>query len=107
MPRHTPEAMAMAQTVMAKHVVFRLQDGRDIMDVQFHELRKLAERGRAKARAYARESVIANYLVTHCPYANPDPFQKAGAYFPGHLLDAAIAEADKQTRNDRKELSHG
>ena len=88
--------MAAVQGIMAKSIVFRLQDGRDIMEVQFRELDKIARQSAKIATAYARQAVVAQYLIEHCPYANPDPGEKVGSYFPVKTIELAIAHADKK-----------
>lgn len=96
MPKRDASAMAAIQGIMAKSITFRLQDGRNIMDVAFHELVKIKRDGIKHATAFARESIVADYLLQHCTYANPDPHEKVGAYFPLKMIELAIAEADKK-----------
>lgn len=96
LPRREARAMSAIQGIMAKSIVFRLQDGRDIMDVQFHELKKIKHGAMKRATAFAREAVVADYLLKNCTYANPDPFERVGAYFPQKLLELAMAEANKK-----------
>ena len=62
----------------------------------FHELVKIKRNGIKHATAFARESIVADYLLQHCSYANPDPHEKVGAYFPPKMIELAIAEADKK-----------
>lgn len=95
-PKRDVSAMSAIQGIMAKSITFRLQDGRNIMDVPFHELVKIKRHGIKQATAFAREAVVADYLLQHCTYANPDPFEKVGAYFPPKMIELAIAEADKK-----------
>jgi hypothetical protein len=95
-PSRGVSAMAAVQGIMAKSIVFRLQDGRDIMEVQFRELDKIARQSAKIATAYARQAVVAQYLIEHCPYANPDPGEKVGSYFPVKTIELAIAHADKK-----------
>lgn len=95
-PKRDASAMAAIQGIMAKSITFRLQDGRNIMDVAFHELVKIKRNGIKHATAFARESIVADYLLQHCSYANPDPHEKVGAYFPPKMIELAIAEADKK-----------
>lgn len=96
MPRRAPAAMQAIQGIVAKAIEFHLQDGRNIMDAQFHELRKIADTATKRARAWGREAIVARYLLDNCPVANPDPFDKVGAYFPVKTIELAIAEADKK-----------
>ena len=95
-PSRGVSAMAAVQGIMAKSIVFRLQDGRDIMEVQFRELDKIARQSAKIATAHARQAVVARYLIEHCPYANPDPGEKVGSYFPVKTIELAIAHADKK-----------
>ena len=88
--------MQAIQGIVAKAIEFHLQDGRNIMDAQFHELRKIADTATKRARAWGREAIVARYLLDNCPVANPDPFDKVGAYFPVKTIELAIAEADKK-----------
>lgn len=81
-------AIGAIQQIAAKVIVFRLSDDRDIMDVQFHELKKIEEQG-------AREMFVARYLRINCPYANPDPFMTVGELYPPKTLELAVAEANK------------
>lgn len=96
MPSRAPSAMASIQGIMAKAIVFRLQDGRNIMDAQFGELARIERDGVKVAKKYAREAIVARYLRENCRYANPDPFEKVGNYFPIKTLELALAEADKK-----------
>lgn len=96
LPRRSARAMSAIQGIMAKSITFRLQDGRDIMDVQFHELKKIKHGAMKRATAFAREAIVADYLLKNCTYANPDPFERVGAYFPQRLIELAVAEADKK-----------
>lgn len=96
MPRRAPAAMQAIQGIVAKAIEFHLQDGRNIMDAQFHELRKIADTATKRARAWGREAIVARYLLDNCPVANPDPFDKVGAYYPVKTIELAIAEADKK-----------
>lgn len=89
-------AMSAIQGIMAKSITFRLHDGRNIMDAQFHELTKIERNGVSHATAFAREAFVARYLREHCTFANPNPFEKVGKYFPQKILEQAIAEADKK-----------
>lgn len=95
-PKRDVSAMSAIQGIMAKSITFRLQDGRNIMDVPFHELVKIKRNGIKHATAFARESIVADYLLQHCAYANPDPHEKVGSYFPPKMIELAIAEADKK-----------
>lgn len=90
-------AIAAIQGIMAKHIVFKLRDGRDIMDAQFHELPKIENNGIQSARQYTREALVAKYLREHVTYANPDPFSRIGDLFPQKTLELAIIEAEKET----------
>lgn len=96
MPRRAPAVMHAIQGIVAKAIEFHLQDGRNIMDAQFHELRKIADTATKRARAWGREAIVARYLLDNCPVANPDPFDKVGAYYPVKTIELAIAEADKK-----------
>lgn len=82
---------------MGKYIVFRLRDGRDIMDAQFHELAKIEKAGLRNATGYMREAIVARYLREHVTYANPDPFARIGDLFPQKMLELAISEAEKET----------
>lgn len=95
-PKRDVSAMSAIQGIMAKSITFRLQDGRNIMDVPFHELIKIKRNGVKQATAFAREAVVAEYLLQNCTYANPDPFEKVGTYFPPKMIELAIAEANKK-----------
>lgn len=89
-------AIAAVQGIMAKAIIFRLTDGRDIMDAQFHELEKIERNGIKSARIYSREAIVARYLLNNVSYANPDPFAKVGDLFPPKTIELAVAEANKE-----------
>jgi hypothetical protein len=90
------DAIGAIQNIMAKAIVFRLSDGRDIMDAQFHELAKIERRGVKSARVFTREAMVARYLLAHVTYANPDPHAKVGDYFEPKTIELAVAEAEKE-----------
>lgn len=88
-------AMAAVQGIMAKSIVFRLQDGRDIMDAQWHELPKLEKQGLNRAGAWMREAIVAKYLRENVTFANPDPFQKVGDLFPQKTIELALKKSEE------------
>ena len=96
-PARGHSAIASIQGIMGKYIVFRLRDGRDIMDAQFHELAKIEKAGLRNATGYMREAIVARYLREHVTYANPDPFARIGDLFPQKMLELAISEAEKET----------